>query len=80
MKKVLKVNMPLYFGYWTGEQGDLSSDIRKAVILEDGDDDTAMMEAYDWFEASCEDGEEVHVVELPEERFAKMLKWANENL
>jgi hypothetical protein len=80
MKRVLKVWTPLHFGYWTGKEGDWAYDIRKAVVLEEEDDGAAMWEAYDHFEASLEEGEFVDVLELEDERYDKMVKWANENL
>jgi len=80
MKRVLKIWTPLIFGYWTGGEGEWSSDIRRAVVLEDEDDGAAMWEAYDWFEASKEEGEFTDVLELEDDRYDKMVKWANENM
>lgn len=79
MKKMLKVFDDLAGPmYWTGGQGDLSSDPRKAVVLEEGDDDTAMLEAYDWFEASLDIGQDVMIADF-EDTYDKMVKWWNEN-
>ena len=75
MKKVLKIHDPLAGAlYWTGGEGELSSDPRKAVVLEEGEDDSAMLDAYDHFEASADPGQFVDIFDL-EKTWQKMIDW-----
>lgn len=79
MKKMLKIFDDLAGpSYWTGEQGGLSSDPRKAVVLEEGDDDTAMLEAYEWFDANKDIGQDATIGDF-ESTYQKMIDWWNKN-